>query len=84
VAAVPYQSAEVFVMFGTTVDALRKHVDRSPQKEFLVGPQGSMTYEKYNREVNKLANWLAKKGIRKGDNVGLLMFNCWLFTSWVP
>ncbi|MGD0238463.1 MAG: AMP-binding protein [Syntrophorhabdales bacterium] len=69
-------------MFGTTVDALRKHVDRSPQKEFLVGPQGSLTYEKYNKEVNKLANWLAKKGIRKSDNVGLLMFNCFeLYTS---
>jgi hypothetical protein len=36
-------------MFGTTVDALRKHVDRSPQKEFLVGAQGSLTYEKYNK-----------------------------------
>jgi long-chain acyl-CoA synthetase len=63
-------------MFGTTVDALMKQVDRAPQKEFLVGAAGSLTYEKYNKEVNKLANWLTRKGIRKGDNVGLLMFNC--------
>lgn len=63
-------------MFGTTVDTLRKHTDRSPQKEFLVGPQGSLTYEQYNKRVNRLANWLDAKGVRKGDNVGLLMFNC--------
>jgi long-chain acyl-CoA synthetase len=70
------------IMFGTTVDTLRKHTDRSPKKEFLVGPEGSLTYEEYNSNVNRLANWLAKKGVRKGDNVGLLMFNCFaLYTA---
>jgi fatty-acyl-CoA synthase len=63
-------------MFGTTVDVLRKQVDRSPLKEFIVGPQGSLTYQKYNQQVNRLANWLAGKGVHKGDNVGLLMLNC--------
>ena len=63
-------------MFGTTVDVLRKQVDRSPLKEFIVCPEGSLTYREYNEKVNRLANWLAGKGIRKGDNVGLLMFNC--------
>lgn len=64
------------MMFGTTVDVLRKQVDRSPLKQFIVGPEGSLTYQEYNQKVNQLANWLAGKGIRKGDNVGLLMFNC--------
>jgi acyl-CoA synthetase (AMP-forming)/AMP-acid ligase II len=63
-------------MFGTTVDVLRKHVDRSPLKDFILGPEGSLTYREYDQQVNKLANWLASKGIKKGDNVGLFMFNC--------
>jgi fatty-acyl-CoA synthase len=63
-------------MFGTTVDVLRKQVDRSPLKEFIVGPEGSLTYREYNQQVNRLANWLAEKGVQKGDNVGLLMLNC--------
>jgi len=63
-------------MFGTTVDVLRKQVDRSPLKEFIVGPEASLTYREYNQQVNRLANWLAAKGVHKGDNVGLLMLNC--------
>ena len=63
-------------MFGTTVDVLRKQVDRSPLKEFIVGPEVSLTYQQYNQQVNRLANWLATKGLHKGDNVGLLMLNC--------
>jgi long-chain acyl-CoA synthetase len=63
-------------MFGTTVDSLRKNTERLPQKDFLVGQEGSLTWQEYNRKVNRLANWLADKGVRKGDNVGLLMFNC--------
>ena len=63
-------------MFGTTVDVLRKQVDRSPLKEFIVGPEGSLTYREYNQQVNRLANWLSGKGVHKGDNVGLLMLNC--------
>ncbi len=63
-------------MFGTTVDVLRKQVDRSPLKEFIVGPEGNLTYREYNQLVNRLANWLAGKGVQKGDNIGLLMINC--------
>lgn len=63
-------------MFGTSVDVLRKQVDRSPEKPFIVGPTGSLTYEQYNLAVNRLANWLAGNGVRKGDNVGLLLYNC--------
>lgn len=63
-------------MFGTTVGVLAKQVERSPDKQFIIGPEVSLTYREYNQKVNQLANWLAGKGVRKGDNVGLLMFNC--------
>ncbi len=63
-------------MFGTTVDALAKHVDRFPDRDFIVGPDRLLTFREYDEEVDRLAAWLAGKGIGRGDNVGLLMFNC--------
>jgi len=63
-------------MFGTTVSVLRKQADRSPDKEFIVGLETSISYLAFYRKVNQYANWLAAQGVRKGDNVGLLMYNC--------
>jgi len=63
-------------MFGTTVEALAKHVDRSPDRHFIVGTERSLTYREYDEEVNRLANWFAAHDIGRGDNVGLLMVNC--------
>lgn len=63
-------------MFGTTVSVLMEQVEGCPDKPFIVASGGSLSYREYNQKVNKLANWLAAKGVQKGDNVGLLMFNC--------
>ena len=65
----------VLDLFGTTVSVLKKNVEGCPDKQFIVAPGVSLTYREYNQKVNQLANWLAGKGVGKGDNVGLLMFN---------
>jgi acyl-CoA synthetase (AMP-forming)/AMP-acid ligase II len=63
-------------VFGTTISVLRKQADRSPHKDFVVGPERRLSYLAFYKKVNQLANWLAEKGVTKGDNVGLLMYNC--------
>lgn len=62
-------------LFGTTVGALRKHVDRWAGRDFVVAAGGSITYGDFYRRVNRLAHWLLEHGVRRGSNVGLLMFN---------
>lgn len=63
-------------MFGTTVGVLRKQMQRWPDKEFIVGSREHMTYVEFYHRVNRLAHWLTEHGVRRGDNVGLLMYNC--------
>lgn len=44
----------------------------------LAVAQGSQrrTYREFNERVNRLANGLRSLGVRQGDNVALLMYNC--------
>ena len=63
-------------MFGTTVGALRKQVDRWAHRTLIVSAEGSISYGEFYGRVNRLANWLLEHGVTRGSNVGLLMFNC--------
>ncbi len=54
--------------------------DSAPEREFLVYRDERWTYGAFRDETARLAAGLHAHGIRRGDNVGLLMGNCpeWL------
>jgi len=47
-----------------------------PHKEALVCGQNRLTYAEINDRVNSLANGLQKIGVKKGDNVAIMLQNC--------
>jgi acyl-CoA synthetase (AMP-forming)/AMP-acid ligase II len=56
-------------------DALRRNAAKYPLKVALRDSRHQITYRELNDRVNRLANGLLRKGIRKGDPVGLLVGN---------
>ncbi len=56
-------------------DALRRNAYKYPLKTALRDSQRQITYGELNQRVNRLANGLLSKGIRKGDPVALLVGN---------
>ncbi len=56
-------------------DALRRNAYKYPLKIALRDSQRQITYGELNQRVNRLANGLLSKGIRKGDPVALLVGN---------
>ena len=56
-------------------DALRRNAYKYPLKTALRDSQRQITYGELNKRVNRLANGLLGKGIRKGDPVALLVGN---------
>lgn len=57
---------------GTT---LARNARRTPDKTAIYFNENVYTYERFNREVNKLANGLIKKGVEKGEKIALVMKN---------
>ena len=47
-----------------------------PNKEALVCGETRLTYAQLNNRVNSLANGLLNLGIKKGDNVAIMLQNC--------
>ncbi len=54
----------------------RKRAALSPQKTAVIYEGRSVTYRDLNEGTNRCAHMLLKKGIRKGDRVGLVLLNC--------
>ncbi len=48
----------------------------SPDRTAIIFEDVPVTYLKLNEGINKAAHMLEKKGIKKGDRVGVLMLNC--------
>lgn len=46
-----------------------------PKKTAIIFQDKKLSYEELNKISNKLANWLIKQGIKKGDRVALFMPN---------
>ncbi|HLI53767.1 MAG TPA: acyl-CoA synthetase [Acidimicrobiales bacterium] len=49
--------------------------DKVPDREALVTPARRLTYAGLDERANRLANWLAARGVGPGDHVGLHLFN---------
>ncbi len=45
-------------------------------KTAFISGDKSYTYTEFNRRVNRVANGLIKQGLKKGDRVAVLFFNC--------
>ncbi|ACL05729.1 AMP-dependent CoA ligase/synthetase [Desulfatibacillum aliphaticivorans] len=56
---------------------LTKRADMLPDKEAFVDVQSDirLSYKEYNANANRFADVLQKKGVKKGDRVGILMMN---------
>lgn len=57
-------------------ELLARNARKFPDRTALVFLEKRFTYAQMNSRVNRLANALAAMGLRKGDKVGLLLYNC--------
>lgn len=55
---------------------LVKSASKYPQKLILKSDAGSISYRAFNRRVNRLAHGLLSLGLKKGDKIATLFFNC--------
>ena len=49
---------------------------RFPGKTAIIHGPKTITYAEFNSRANRLANSLQNLGIKQGDNVAILQFNC--------
>lgn len=57
-------------------DIIRLNAKRYPDKTAVIMDDRSMTYKQINTEANRLARGLCASGIKPGDKVAILAFNC--------
>jgi acyl-CoA synthetase (AMP-forming)/AMP-acid ligase II len=60
-------------------DMIVRDANKFPEKMAVVSEGISLTYKALNERVNRLANALIKKGLKKGDRIGVLVHNCYQF-----
>ncbi len=54
---------------------IRRGTEKHPQAEALVADDRRYTYALLSDRINRLANALSNLGVRKGEKVGLILFN---------
>lgn len=55
---------------------LEKNAEKYPDKEAIIFQDTRLTYKEINERVNSLAKGLLDLGVRRGDIVALLLYNC--------
>jgi long-chain acyl-CoA synthetase len=60
-------------------DMAVRNANKFPDKMAVVSESARMTFKTLNERVNRLANALLKKGLKKGDHLGVLVHNCHQF-----
>ena len=63
----------------TVGEMLTRNANKFPGKKALVSEDVSLDFKALNERVNRLANTLIKKGLKKGDRIGVLVHNCHQF-----
>ena len=57
-------------------DWIRKWSFLQPHKKALIFEDHPFTYQEINQRTNQLCHFLLERGIRKGDRVSVLLYNC--------
>jgi len=55
---------------------LTRNANKFPTKTALVSEEVSLDFKSLNNRVNRLSHALIKKGLKKGDRIGVLVHNC--------
>ena len=63
----------------TLGDILVRSAHKFPKKQALVSEEVRLDFTSLNERVNRLADALIKKGLQKGDRIGVLVHNCHQF-----
>jgi acyl-CoA synthetase (AMP-forming)/AMP-acid ligase II len=63
----------------TVGEMLTRNANKFPTKKAVVSEEASLDFKTLNDRVNRLANALVKKGLKKGDRIGVLIHNCHQF-----
>ena len=63
----------------TVGEMLTRNANKFPTKKAVVSEETSLDFKTLNERVNRLANGLLKKGLKKGDRIGVLIHNCHQF-----
>lgn len=63
-------------MLGTLRDNFVGTVSKWSDRKAIIYGERNYTYGDLNAAVNRLANLLVHLGVKKGDGVGLLLYNC--------
>ena len=61
---------------GTFAYIIHRHSLLRPDKEAYVYEDQRLTYAQFNAKVNSLVNAMQKLGVKKGDSIGILSWNC--------
>src|SRR3989304_675091 len=62
-------------MRDTVPSVLEKHAALWPRHPALIGDGISLTFHELNREANRVARFLASRGVGRGDDVALMVHN---------
>jgi acyl-CoA synthetase (AMP-forming)/AMP-acid ligase II len=65
----------------TVGEMLTRSAHKFPAKTALVSEDISLDFKALNERVNRLANALIEKGLKKGDRIGVLVHNCHQFVE---
>src|SRR5512141_3163230 len=60
----------------TLKELLNHHANAYATKPAFIGPNYRHTFREVNERINRLNNGLALLGVKKGDRVGVLAYNC--------
>src|SRR5512140_2400527 len=60
----------------TLANVLAEKARRNRGKTFLLFEEERVTFDRFNEQVNRVANSLLRQGIKKGDKVAVMLPNC--------
>ena len=60
----------------TSGESIRTYAQKTPDKEAVADLYRSLTYREWNERCNRLANALLDLGLKKGDRIAFIAFNC--------
>ncbi len=66
---------------GTWADIIYRNSILYPDLEAFVYGKERVTFERYNKRVNRLIHALKNIGIKKGDGIGIFSWNCLEYTD---